>query len=151
MIPLRILIEFKSPASFACRAFKLVGASVESLFLFCVCATIFILNASVQNENKCGRKGRSTRVEEIPLAQKNTADGEESEAFIPFSRIFLSDSGIPKGLVLGRGQGAAPLAGFGTESQQKSRPPAPLAEHETASRSQNFRYWAILAVVDNSE
>ncbi|SKA80209.1 hypothetical protein SAMN02745702_02625 [Desulfobaculum bizertense DSM 18034] len=34
MIPLRILIEFKSRASFACTAFKLVGASVESLFLF---------------------------------------------------------------------------------------------------------------------
>ncbi|SKA78149.1 hypothetical protein SAMN02745702_02408 [Desulfobaculum bizertense DSM 18034] len=27
MIPLRILIEFKSRASFACTAFKLVGAA----------------------------------------------------------------------------------------------------------------------------
>ncbi|SKA62784.1 hypothetical protein SAMN02745702_00027 [Desulfobaculum bizertense DSM 18034] len=34
MIPLRILIEFKSRASFACTAFKLVGHNVESFFLF---------------------------------------------------------------------------------------------------------------------
>ncbi|SKA63333.1 hypothetical protein SAMN02745702_00112 [Desulfobaculum bizertense DSM 18034] len=36
MIPLRILIAFKSRGSFASTAFKRIGASVESLFLFCV-------------------------------------------------------------------------------------------------------------------
>ncbi|SKA66827.1 hypothetical protein SAMN02745702_00698 [Desulfobaculum bizertense DSM 18034] len=52
MIPLRILIEFKSRASFACTAFKLVGHNVESLFLFCEFAAIFFLNARVQKEKK---------------------------------------------------------------------------------------------------
>ncbi|SKA77822.1 hypothetical protein SAMN02745702_02388 [Desulfobaculum bizertense DSM 18034] len=35
MIPLRILIEFKSRASFACTAFKLGGEAENKVFLLC--------------------------------------------------------------------------------------------------------------------
>ncbi|SKA75113.1 hypothetical protein SAMN02745702_02100 [Desulfobaculum bizertense DSM 18034] len=58
MIPLRILIEFKSRTSFACTAFKLNGASVESLFLFCELPP-FLLNACVQKERVEAQRKRT--------------------------------------------------------------------------------------------
>ncbi|SKA67468.1 hypothetical protein SAMN02745702_00829 [Desulfobaculum bizertense DSM 18034] len=76
---------------------------------------MFFLNASVQKERVEAQRKRTHA--QLTRPKKRDRMKGKAKGFHSSGPFYSGESGIPKGLVLGRGQGAAPLAEHETESR----------------------------------